>query len=209
MDKVNKDKRGIKFVFLIIFLASISIFLATGQKMIMGPEFHAVEQSDLLNLDGDKKLYADTFFETDVFDNQILKNLVDKMVKVISDSYDYEKESAKNRLSEFKEIKFFVKNNSTGKVYTNTNYKTNEDFRKNQNDYCNLEIDLSNSKSTYTKIIDKKRLSSSVYANPFWGMQVNSDSISISISIPKDMNDYDQFGLKSYQDDFKYYSNHI
>lgn len=209
MDKVNKDKRGIKFVLLIIFLASISIFLATGQKMIMGPEFHAVEQSDLLNLDGDKKLYADTFFETDVFDNQILKNLVDKMVKVISDSYDYEKESAKNRLSEFKEIKFFVKNNSTGKVYTNTNYKTNEDFRKNQNDYCNLEIDLSNSKSTYTKIIDKKRLSSSVYADPFWGMQVNSDSISISISIPKDMNDYDQFGLKSYQDDFKYYSNHI
>lgn len=209
MDKANKDKRGIKFVFLIIFLASISIFLAIGQKMVMGPEFHSIEQSDLLNLDGDKKLYADTFFETDVFDNQILKNLVDKMVKAISDSYDYEKESAKNRLSEFKDIKFFVKNNSTGKIYTNTNYKTNEDFRKNQNDYCNLEIDLSNSKSTYTKIIDKKRLSSSVYANPFWGMQVNSDSISISISIPKDMNDYDQFGLKSYQDDFKYYRNHI
>ncbi|CEP79567.1 sensor histidine kinase [Paraclostridium sordellii] len=209
MDKANKDKRGIKFLFLIIFLSSISIFLATGQKMVMGPEFHAIEQSDLLNLEEDKKLYADTFFETDVFDNQILKNLVDKMVKAISDSYDYEKESAKNRLSEFKDIKFFVKNNSTGKIYTNTNYKTNEGFRKNQNDYCNLEIDLNNSKSTYTKIIDKKRLSSSVYANPFWGMQVNSDSISISISIPKDMNDYDQFGLKSYQDDFKYYRNHI
>ncbi|EPZ55441.1 putative membrane protein [[Clostridium] sordellii ATCC 9714] len=40
-------------------------------------------------------------------------------------------------------------------------------------------------------------------------MQGNSDSISISISIPKDINDYDQFGLKSYQDDFKYNRNYI
>ncbi|CEP42430.1 HAMP domain-containing sensor histidine kinase [Paraclostridium sordellii] len=210
MDKVNKDKRGIKFVFLIIFLASISIFLATGQKMITGYEAHATKQSNLLNLDGDKKLYADTFFETNVFDNQVLQNLIDKMIVSISNSYENESiEDARNMLNEFKDIKFFVKNNSTGKIYTNTNYKTNEDFRKNQKDYCNLEIDLSNSKSTYTKIIDKKRISSKVDKDYFWGMQGNSDSISISISTPKDMNDYDQFGLKSYQDNFKYYSNHI
>lgn len=208
MDKVNKDKRGIKFVFLIIFLASISIFIATGQKMMFGYEIHVARQSSLLNKNN--KIYADTFFETNVFDNQILQNLIDKMIVATSNDYENESiEDARNMLNEFKDIKFFVKNNSTGKIYTNTNYKTNEDFRKNQNDYCNLEIDLNNSKSTYTKIIDKKRLSSSVYANSFWGMQGNSDSISISISIPKDMNDYDQFGLKSYQDDFKYYSNHI
>lgn len=210
MDKVNKDKRGIKFVFLIIFLASISIFIGTGQKMMFGYEIHVARQSSLLNKNN--KIYADTFFETNVFDNQILQNLIDKMIVATSNSNDYENESiedARNMLNEFKDIKFFVKNNSTGKIYTNTNYKTNEDFRKNQNDYCNLEIDLSNNKSTYTKIIDKKRLSSSVYANSFWGMQGNSDSISISISIPKDINDYDQFGLKSYQDDFKYYRNYI
>lgn len=213
MDKVNKDKRGIKFVFLIIFLASISIFLGTGQKMVMGYEFHAIKQSNLLNLDKNKKLYADTFFETNVFDNEVLQNLIDKMIVATSNSSDYENESiedARNMLNEFKDIKFFVKNNSTGKIYTNTNYKTNEDFRKNQNDYCNLEIDLSNSKSTYTKIIDKKRLSSSVYANSFWGMQGNSDSISISISIPKEINNYDDsIALGSYQDDFKYYRNYI
>ncbi|QYE98651.1 sensor histidine kinase [Paraclostridium sordellii] len=213
MNKANKDKRGRKFVFLIIFLASISIFLATGQKMVMGPEFHAIKQSNLLNLDKNKKLYADTFFETNVFDNEVLQNLIDKMIVATSNSSDYENESiedARNTLNEFKDIKFFVKNNSTGKIYTNTNYKTNENFRKNQNDYCNLEIDLSNSKSTYTKIIDKKRLSSSVYANSFWGMQGNSDSISISISIPKEINNYDDsIALGSYQDDFKYYRNYI
>lgn len=213
MDKVNKDKRGIKFIFLIIFLASISIFLATGQKMVTGYEAHAIEQSNLLNLDKNKKLYADTFFETNVFDNEVLQNLIDKMIVATSNSSDYENESiedARNTLNEYKDIKFFVKNNSTGKIYTNTNYKTNEDFRKNQNDYCNLEIDLSNNKSTYTKIIDKKRLSSSVYANSFWGMQGNSDSISISISIPKEINNYDDsIALGSYQDDFKYYRNYI
>ncbi|WP_338559567.1 sensor histidine kinase [Paraclostridium sordellii] len=210
MDKANKDKRGIKFVFLIIFLASISIFLATGQKMITGYEAHATKQSNLLNLDGDKKLYADTFFETNVFDNQALQNLIDKMIVSTSNGYENESiEDARNMLNEFKDIKFFVKNNSTGKIYTNTNYKTNEDFRKNQKDYCNLEIDLSNSKSTYSKIIDKKRISSKVDKNYFWGMEGNSDSISISISTPKDINDYDQFGLKSYQDNFKYYRNYI
>ncbi|MFR6017782.1 MAG: histidine kinase dimerization/phospho-acceptor domain-containing protein [Paraclostridium sordellii] len=210
MDKANKDKRGIKFVFFIIFLASISIFLATGQKMITGYEAHATKQSNLLNLDGDKKLYADTFFETNVFDNQALQNLIDKMIVSTSNGYENESiEDARNMLNEFKDIKFFVKNNSTGKIYTNTNYKTNEDFRKNQKDYCNLEIDLSNSKSTYSKIIDKKRISSKVDKNYFWGMEGNSDSISISISTPKDINDYDQFGLKSYQDNFKYYRNYI
>lgn len=213
MDKVNKDKRGIKFIFLIIFLASISIFLATGQKMLMGYEFYAIKQSNILNLDGDKKLYADTFFETNMFDNEVLQNLIDKMVISTSNSNNYENESiedARNMLNEFKDIKFFVKNNSTGKVYTNTNYKTNEDFRKNQNDYCNLEIDLSNSKSTYSKIIDKKRISSKVDKNYFWGIQGNSDSISISISIPKEINNYDDsIALGSYQDDFKYYRNHI
>ncbi|CEP90689.1 two-component sensor histidine kinase [Paeniclostridium sordellii] len=210
MDKANKDKRGIKFVFLIIFLASIPIFLATGQKMITGYEAHATKQSNLLNLDGDKKLYADTFFETNVFDNQALQNLIDKMIVSTSNGYENESiEDARNMLNEFKDIKFFVKNNSTGKIYTNTNYKTNEDFRKNQKDYCNLEIDLSNSKSTYSKIIDKKRISSKVDKNYFWGMEGNSDSISISISTPKDINDYDQFGLKSYQDNFKYYRNYI
>ncbi|MDU1454149.1 MAG: sensor histidine kinase [Paeniclostridium sordellii] len=213
MDKVNKDKRGIKFIFLIIFLASISIFLATGQKMVTGYEAHAIEQSNLLNLDKNKKLYADTFFETNIFDNEVLQNLIDKMIVATSNSSDYENESiedARNTLNEYKDIKFFVKNNSTGKIYTNTNYKSNEDFRKNQNDYCNLEIDLSNNKSTYTKIIDKKRLSSSVYANSFWGMQGNSDSISISISIPKEINNYDDsIALGSYQDDFKYYRNYI
>ncbi|EPZ55442.1 hypothetical protein H477_3444 [[Clostridium] sordellii ATCC 9714] len=110
MDKVNKDKRGIKFVFLIIFLASISIFISTGQKMMFGYEIHVARQSILLNKNN--KIYADTFFETNVFDNQILQNLIDKMIVATSNSNDYEKESiedARNMLNEFKDIKFFVK----------------------------------------------------------------------------------------------------
>ena len=64
MDKVNKDKRGIKFVFLIIFLASISIFLATVQQLMFGYEIHVTRQSSLLNKNN--KIYADTFFETNM-----------------------------------------------------------------------------------------------------------------------------------------------
>ncbi|CEK34825.1 two-component sensor histidine kinase,Alkaline phosphatase synthesis sensor protein phoR,signal transduction histidine-protein kinase BaeS,Predicted periplasmic ligand-binding sensor domain,phosphate regulon sensor kinase PhoR,His Kinase A (phospho-acceptor) domain [[Clostridium] sordellii] len=210
MDKVNKDKRGIKFIFLIIFLASISIFLATGQQLMFGYEIHVTRQSSLLNKNN--KIYADTFFETNMFDNSVLQELVDRMVKVTSNSNDYENESiedARNMLNELKDIKFFVKNNSTGKIYTNTNYESNEDFRKNQKDYCNLEIDLNNSKSTYSKIIDNKRMSSKIDKDYFWSTQGKSEPISISISTPKEINNYDSFEIKQFQYDFKYYRNYI
>ena len=105
MDKVNKDKRGIKFVFLIIFLASISIFIATGQKMMFGYEIHVARQSSLLNKNN--KIYADTFFETNVFDNQILQNLIDKMIVATSNDYENESiEDARNMLNEFYIFKF-------------------------------------------------------------------------------------------------------
>ena len=210
MEKLNKGNKWIKIVFLIIFLISISIFLATGQKMIEGYEFHDIKQSKLL--EKSNKIYADNFFETDNFDNQILQNLIDRMVVATSNSGDYENESienAKKDLSEFKDVKFFIKNNLTGKTYTNTNYESNETFRKNQKDYCNIEIDLNNNEGTYTKIIDKKRLSSSIYSNYFWVMQDKPEPISISISIPKQINNYEPFGLRSYQDDFKYSRNNI
>ena len=210
MDKVNKDKRGIKFIFLIIFLASISIFLATVQQLMFGYEIHVTRQSSLLNKNN--KIYADTFFETNMFDNSVLQELVDRMVKVTSNSNDYENESiedARNMLNELKDIKFFVKNNSTGKIYTNTNYESNEDFRKNQNDYCNLEIDLNNSKSTYSKIIDNKRMSSKIDKDYFWSTQGKSEPISISISTPKEINNYDSFEIKQFQYDFKYSRNYV
>lgn len=210
MEKLNKGNKWIKIVFLIIFLISTSIFLATGQKMIEGYEFHYIKQSNLL--EKSNKIYADNFFETDNFDNQILQNLIDRMVVATSNSGDYENESienAKKDLSEFKDVKFFIKNNLTGKTYTNTNYESNETFRKNQKDYCNIEIDLNNNEGTYTKIIDKKRLSSSIYSNYFWVMQDKPEPISISISIPKQINNYEPFGLRSYQDDFKYSRNNI
>lgn len=210
MEKLNKGNKWIKIVFLIIFLISTSIFLATGQKMIEGYEFHDIKQSKLL--EKSNKIYADNFFETDNFDNQILQNLIDRMVVATSNSGDYENESienAKKDLSEFKDVKFFIKNNLTGKTYTNTNYESNETFRKNQKDYCNIEIDLNNNEGIYTKIIDKKRLSSSIYSNYFWVMQDKPEPISISISIPKQINNYEPFGLRSYQDDFKYSRNNI
>lgn len=210
MGKANKDKKWIKITFLIIFLASTSLFLATAQKLIFGYEFHDTKQSNLL--EKSNKIYADNFFETDNFDNEILQNLIDRMVVATSNSGDYENESienAKKDLSEFKDVKFFIKNNLTGKTYTNTNYESNETFRKNQKDYCNIEIDLNNNEGTYTKIIDKKRLSSSIYSNYFWVMQDKPEPISISISIPKQINNYEPFGLRSYQDDFKYSRNNI
>ncbi|MCU9807866.1 hypothetical protein LEQ06_06620 [Paraclostridium sp. AKS46] len=115
--------------------------------------------------------------------------------------------SAKNTISEFKDIKFFVMNDSTGVSYSNTKYRDNEEFRKNQKGYVNLEIDFSNNMNRYTKIIDNKRSSYRVNRDLFWG--VPKDNLTISMSFPKESSNdgYNSILFDGNYSSFEYYKN--
>ncbi|MEN2259508.1 histidine kinase dimerization/phospho-acceptor domain-containing protein [Paraclostridium benzoelyticum] len=130
----------------------------------------------------------------------------------ISTSSKYQKEDiveGRRKLAEIKGMKFFIENNSTGEVYSNTNFINNEEFRKYQKDYYNLDIDFQDNLVKYTKIMNNKR---NVYklnrANNYWGTEEN---LKISMSFPKQINYnldyYDSLGFKWNYNQFEHYKN--
>ncbi|MEG2993754.1 MAG: histidine kinase dimerization/phospho-acceptor domain-containing protein, partial [Bacilli bacterium] len=203
MKKLNN--KGFKYVFLILLLISISIFGATLEESIYGNTYERIKQSTISN--NDKKIYADNFYESDKFDNELLQNILDRMYIATSSEEIYGEQSkidARRELDEFKDIKFFIKNDLNNNIYTNTKYKTNDEFRKNQKDYCNLEVDFNDNGDTYTKIIDNKRTSAKTNRHLFWG--IPKDNLTISIALPEKPNEsYDNFGLSSYYYEFEHY----
>lgn len=202
-------KKGLKFVTLIILLVSASIFIATLEELRFGDTYKSTKSSNIVG--NSNKVYANNFFETDKFDNQVLQNMLDSMTIGTLSTQTRAKRgeedivNARNRLDELKDIKFFVKNDSTGVSYSNTKFRSNEEFRKIQKDYCNLEIDFSNNIDTYTKTIDSKRTSYRTNRQLFWGM--SKDNFTISISFPKESSSdyYSIMGFNGYYDRFEYY----
>lgn len=179
----NKQKKGLKFITLIILLASISILGSTLEDLRFGDIYRYTRFSDIV--DKPNKLYADNFFESNIFENYTLQMILSDME--VSTSQRYSKEEtlgSRNRLDELKDIKFFVKNDSTGVSYTNTNFGSNDEFRKYQNDYCNLEFDFQGDLVKYDKTIDGKQNSYNVSREKFNGDL--TDNLKISMSFPKE-----------------------
>lgn len=62
----------------------------------------------------------------------------------------------RDQLKQIHNIKFMVKNTKTNEYYTNTGYKTFDEFDKNIDEYTNIKIDKNNSNRSYIKTINKK-----------------------------------------------------
>ncbi|UOW68586.1 histidine kinase dimerization/phospho-acceptor domain-containing protein [Paraclostridium bifermentans] len=206
MKKTNK--KILKFITLIILLISTAIFGALLQELRFGDAYQYTRPSNLVSKSN--SIYAKNFFESDMFDNSTLQNILHNLTMFTSNTQMRSEEeivSAKNAISEFKDIKFFVMNDSTGVSYSNTKYRNNEEFRKNQKGYVNLEIDFSNNMSRYTKIIDSKRSSYRVNRDLFWG--VPKDNLTISMSFPKESSNdgYNSILFDGNYSSFEYYKN--
>lgn len=206
MKKTNK--KILKFITLIILLISTSIVGSSLQELRFGDTYQYTRPSNLVSKSN--SIYAKNFFESDMFDNSTLQNILHNLTMLTSNTQmrsEEEISSAKNIISESKDIKFFVMNDSTGVSYSNTKYRNNEEFRKNQKDYVNLEIDFSNNMNRYTKIIDSKRSSYRVNRELFWG--VPKESFVISISFPKEISSdsYNNTLFDSNYSSFEYYKN--
>ena len=206
MKKTNK--KILKFITLIILLISTAICGASLEELRFGDTYQYTKPSNLVSKSN--SLYAKNFFESDMFDNSTLQNILHNLTMITSNTQMRSEEeiaSAKNTISEFKDIKFFVMNDSTGVSYSNTKYRDNEEFRKNQKGYVNLEIDFSNNMNTYTKIIDNKRSSYRVNRDLFWG--VPKDNLTISMSFPKESSNdgYNSILFDGNYSSFEYYKN--
>ncbi|GKZ04479.1 two-component sensor histidine kinase [Paraclostridium bifermentans] len=206
MKKTNK--KILKFITLIILLISTAICGAIAGDLFFGYTYRQIKPSNLIN--NSNIPHASNFFESDAFESRILPNILTSME--ISTSSKYPKEDivdARRRLDEIKGMKFFIENNSTGEVYSNTSFINNEEFRKYQKDYYNLDIDFQDNSVTYTKIINNKRNEYKLNrANNYWGTEEN---LKISMSLPKQINYkldyYDSLGFKWNYNQFQHYKN--
>lgn len=206
MKKTNK--KILKFITLIILLISTAICGAIAGDLFFGYTYRQIKPSNLIN--NSNIPHASNFFESDAFESNVLPNIVTSME--ISTSSKYPKEDivdARRRLDEIKGMKFFIENNSTGEVYSNTSFINNEEFRKYQKDYYNLDIDFQDNSVTYTKIINNKRNEYKLNrANNYWGTEEN---LKISMSLPKQINYkldyYDSLGFKWNYNQFQHYKN--
>ena len=160
-----KENKKLKFSFLIVAMISLSLLLAmipttfnfitTNSRGVMTSYMHE-----------DKKLIEDDFYKSKAFDEALIRPLLywtSTSVIDENDNRNYEKdylenkkESAKKQLSYVKNIKYIAINKDTNEVYSNTDYKSIEDFKKNIKGECDVELSSNNDVISYTKQIKDK-----------------------------------------------------
>ena len=206
MSKFKSKK--LKVVFLMLLLISISLFTTSLQFLISCDIYGSLKHSDLLNKDN--KILADNFYESAEFDSGFLQRLTGSMALATSNKEGAEaKKDAKEYLKTYGYGKFFVKNNSTNEVYTNTSYKTIDEFNKKQKGYCKVEIDFDNN-NLYSKTINGKKDSAKIDKDLFEEISTENIVINMAFTEKPKKHDIDYFDKDSFvlpYFDFSYYKN--
>ena len=159
-----KENKKLKFSFLIVAMISLSLLLA----MIPTTFNFIINSRGVMTsyMHEDKKLIEDDFYKSKAFDEALIRPLLywtSTSVIDENDNRNYEKdylenkkESAKKQLSYVKNIKYIAINKDTNEVYSNTDYKSIEDFKKNIKGECDVELSSNNDVISYTKQIKDK-----------------------------------------------------
>ena len=88
----------------------------------------------------------------EIYEQKEVKPTKEEAKKALLNKINY----GRNQLKQIHNIKFMVKNTKTNEYYTNTGYKTFDEFDKNIDEYTNIKIDKNNSNRSYIKTINKK-----------------------------------------------------
>ena len=195
-----KENKKLKFSFLIVAMISLSLLLAmipttfnfitTNSRGVMTSYMHE-----------DKKLIEDDFYKSKAFDEALIRPLLywtSTSVIDENDNRNYEKdylenkkESAKKQLSYVKNIKYIAINKDTNEVYSNTDYKTIEDFKKNIKGKCDVYVSSNDYNTSYTKEIKNKTYEKANVNKELGDVLVyNLKDFDVCISINKNFENY-------------------
>lgn len=194
-----KENKKLKFSFLIVAMISISLLLA-----MIPTTFFAIESGRGVMtsyMHEDKKLIEDDFYKSKAFDEALIRPLLYwTSTSIIDENYngddekDYlenKKESAKKQLSYVKNIKYIAINKDTNEVYSNTDYKTIEDFKKNIKGKCDVYVSSNDYKTSYTKEIKNKTYEKANVNKELGDVLVyNLKDFDVCISINKNFENY-------------------
>ena len=148
-----KENKKLKFSFLIVAMISLSLLLA----MIPTTFNFIINSRGVMTsyMHEDKKLIEDDFYKSKAFDEALIRPLLywtstsvidenDNRNYEFKDHYEKTKDSAKKQLSYIKNMKYIAINKDTNEVYSNTDYKSIEDFKKNIKGECDVDAIISN-----------------------------------------------------------------
>ena len=160
-----KENKELKFSFLIIAMISLSLIIA----MISTTFNFIINSKGVMTsyMHEDKKLIEDDFYKRKAFDEALIRPLLywtstsvidenDNRNYEFKEHYEKTKDSAKQQLSYINNIKYIAINKDSNEVYSNTEYKTIEDFKKNIKGECDVELSSNNDVITYNKQIKDK-----------------------------------------------------
>lgn len=216
--------KKLKNVFLLGFLISLSVFLGTNFSFLMdcvygdGSFYYIASSVE----EGNTKIEKD-YFKSKHFNQSVVNAILDQLKYSVADetnysndpSYNdyeetqkqyikYSKKDSKDYLKTLDNIKYFSINNKTKEVFTNTNYKTISEFKKNANGYYQAEFDNEN-------LVDRK-IDGQKYnqASDFSYMNEdvdNNDDISAYISISENIVKSGNlaYDYRNYQETLKQY----
>ena len=198
-----KENKKLKFSFLIVAMISLSLLLAMipttfnfiiNSKGVMTSYMHE-----------DKTLIEDDFYKSKAFDEALIRPLLywtstsvidenDNRNYEFKEHYEKTKNSAKKQLSYIKNMKYIAINKDTNEVYSNTDYKSIEDFKKNIKGECDVELSYNNYVISYNKQIkDKTFKKVNVNKELRDVLNYNLDDFDVAISINKNFENYSYY----------------
>ncbi|MCH1959611.1 sensor histidine kinase [Romboutsia hominis] len=158
--------------------------------------------SNISNYINENTYYEDVTKGLDEYGNEIKETKERKPTKEEAKNDLLNKVNyGRNQLNQIHNIKFMVKNTKTNEYYTNTEYKTFDEFDKNIDEYTNIKIDKNNSNRSYIKTINKK-----VSENPTHYIEgklldaTPEENLEVHMSFPKNIVGID----KVYDEYYKY-----
>ena len=189
--------KSFKFICLVVSFVCISAILATlpmALKMTNN-EITGIFVSNMNN----KEAYGinSDFYMSRSFDNDLIGYLTElsssSVVDLKGDNYDGETKAyykEKKKLSEqaLKHIKnadYFVINNDTNQINTNTEYKTAKEFEKNVDGECYVKISSKNDNISYYKKLNKHEYYTNRINSEF-GSYMDIPNCDVYVSIHKD-----------------------
>ena len=189
--------KSFKFICLVVSFVCISAILATlpmALKMTNN-EITGIFVSNMNN----KEAYGinSNFYMSRSFDNYLISYLTElsssSVVDLKGDNYDgetkaYYKEKKKTSEQALKHIKnadYFVINNDTNQINTNTEYKTAKEFEKNVDGECYVKISSKNDNISYYKKLNKHEYYTNRINSEF-GSYMDIPNCDVYVSIHKD-----------------------
>ena len=208
-----KENKELKFSFLIIAMISLSLIIA----MISTTFNFIINSKGVMTsyMHEDKKLIEDDFYKSKAFDEALIRPLLywtstsvidenDNRNYEFKEHYEKTKDSAKQQLSYINNIKYIAINKDSNEVYSNTEYKTIEDFKKNIKGECDVELSSNNDVISYTKQIKDntfKKLNANKELRDV--LNYNLYDFDVCISINKNFENYGYYDkVLAIKDDF-------